>query len=86
MLEQLHIYCSSTYKKDIKYLKILFTELKAPTIVKPEILDKTRVTVGEQIIFEEEVRQYVKEKKSLDTTLASLYNVVWGQGSRLLQK
>ena len=84
-LEQLHIYSSSVYKKDIKYLKILFTELKQPTIVKPEIQDKARATAGEQTVFEEEVRQYVKDKKSLDTTLASLYNVVWGQCSRLLQ-
>ena len=54
-LNQLQIYLSSNYKKDIKHLKILFTALQQPVIIKPEI------------------------------ALASLYNVVWGQCSRLLQ-
>ena len=39
----------------------------------------------EDMIYREEIRQYFKEKRNLDTTLASLYNVVWGQCSKLLQ-
>ena len=36
-LDQLHIYASSMYKKDIMQLKILFTELKQPGLAEPEM-------------------------------------------------
>ena len=82
-LDQLHIYASSMYKKDIMQLKILFTELKQPELAESEIGGNS--TPIQQAIFKEEVRQYAKDKKSLETTLASLYNVIWGQCSKLLQ-
>ena len=82
-LDQLQIYASSNYKKDIKHLKILFTELRQPAIVKPEARDN--MTKGEQLMFAEQARQYIKDSRSLEPSLASLYNVVWGQCSRLLQ-
>ena len=52
-------------------------------IVKPEANEN--MTKGEQVIFAEQARQYIKDCKSLETILASLYNVVWGQCSQLLQ-
>ena len=82
-LDQLHIYSSSVHKKDRKHLKVLFTELEQPTIVKPEMQEKP--TPSEQAIFAEKARQYIKEVSSLETALASLYNVVWGQCCKLLQ-
>ena len=82
-LDQLWIYASSMYKKDIVHLKILFTQLGHPTVVKPELTSEA--TASEEAIFKEEIRQYIKDKKSLETTLVSLYNVVWGQCSKLLQ-
>ena len=36
-------------------------------------------------MFAEQARQYIKDSRSLEPSLASLYNVVWGQCSRLLQ-
>ena len=82
-LEQLQVHASSAYKSEIKHLKILFTQLETPKIVKPE---PTKDGVKQDdVIYREEVRHYLKEKRNLDTTLASLYNVVWGQCSKFLQ-
>ena len=83
-LDQLQIYSSSNYKKDIKHLKVLFTKLWQPVIVKPKASDS--MTKGEQVMFTEQARQYIKDSRSLDTSLASLYNVVWGQCSRQQKK
>ena len=70
-LEQLQVYSSYTYKKDIKYLKILFIKLKQPKIAKPERSDSSDDT-----LYNEEIHQYIKDKRSLETTTAALYNVV----------
>ena len=75
------MYSASAYKNEVKYLKILFTQLEQPVIVKPEP-PKGNI---DDILYKEEVRQYIKEKRKLDTTLVSLYNVVWGQCSKLLK-
>ena len=50
-------------------------------IVKPEARDN--MTKGEQVMFAEQARQYIKDSRSLETSLASLYNVVWGQCKRV---
>ena len=71
------------YKKDIKHLKTLFTQLKLPSIIKLEA-PKSNDSV-EEAIFQEEIKQHIKDKKYRETTLASLYNVVCGQCSKLLQ-
>ena len=82
-LDQLQIYASNTHRKDIKALKILFTELEQPILVPPSPVKNS--TPVQDILFKEEVKQYTKDKKSLESTLVSLYNVVWGQCSKLLQ-
>ena len=82
-MEQLQVYSSAMYKKEIKHLKILFTKLELPVIVKPEA--PTTGDPASDTYYREEVKQHIKDKKSLETTLASLYNVVWGQCSKLLQ-
>ena len=82
-LDQLQVYAANMYRKDIKVLKVLFTDLEKPTILMP-IPVKNPSTV-EDILFKEEVKQYSKDKRSLESTLVSLYNVVWGQCSKLLQ-
>ena len=81
-LEQLKVYSLTIYKKEIKQLKALFTQLTLPVLVKPEApKDKNK----DDTMYKEECTVYLKDKKSLDTTLVSLYNVVWGQCSRLMQ-
>ena len=82
-LDQLQVYAANMYRKDIKALKVLFTDLEQPTILMP--IPKKNPTTVEDILFKEEVKQYTKDEKSLESTLVSLYNVVWGQCSKLLQ-
>ena len=36
-------------------------------------------------IYKEELKQYVKEKRSLSSTMQSLFNIIWGQCSQLMQ-
>ena len=82
-LEQLHVYASSTYKEDMRNFKVFFTKLEYPTILQPEAPKKSNIL--EDALFREEIKQYNKAKKNLESTLTSLYNVVWGQCSKLLQ-
>ena len=51
-LNQLQIYSSSNYKKDIKHLKILFTEFQRPVIVKSKIDEN--MSKCEQVMFAEQ--------------------------------
>ena len=69
-MEQLHVYASNTYKKEIKHLKVLFTQLQKPNIVKPEQDKKSELY--DETIYKEEVRQYIKDKRSLESTLVAL--------------
>ena len=48
--------------------------------MKPE---KSKFT--DNTLYTEEARQYIKDKRSLETTTGALPNVVWGQSSRLIQ-
>ena len=78
----MQVYASSAYKNKIKHLKVLFTQLQEPNIIKPE--PTKGGNIQDDTIYREEVCQYIKEKRNLDTTLVSLYNVVWGQCGKLL--
>jgi hypothetical protein len=55
-------------------------------MVKNEDGDYTmQVTKFTQTVFHERVKQRIKETNSLKATTQSLYNVVWGQCSKLMQ-
>ena len=85
-MDQLLTYAATNYTKEIKYLKIIFTDLEEPTIEAPQP-PSTRRTLSslEETILAEETKQYIKDKRNIDTAMASLYAVVWGQCSRLMQ-
>ena len=100
-LDQLRLYASVQHKKEIKALKPLFTLLKKPEIPRPvrptpkEIVMKTEsgdeetitTTIDEidKVIYSEEIKQFVKDTKNLESTTTSLYNIIWGQCSRLMK-
>ena len=96
-LDALKIYTSTIYIKDIQNLTTLFTDLVPPVIREPkepkekETIDNdgnkvtTAITRLQEAIFGEEIKQYIKESRSLKSTLTSLYNIVWGQCSKLMQ-
>ena len=60
-VDQLLVYASSAYVKEIKHLKPLFTQLELPSIVQPEALKSEDVV--EQALFLEAIKQHFKDKK-----------------------
>ena len=88
-LEELQIYCSTTYVQEAGLLEPLFSKLENPSLNKPtkptyneeESLDKDL----EEDIYKEEIKAFVKTRSSLRSTLHSLFNVIWGQCSPLLK-
>ena len=95
-LDALKVYASTTYHKDINHLTILFSELKTPEVAQPLELVKikrkdtdgkisTVITKFSEIVFQEQVKLWIKETSSLKATTQSLYNIVWGQCSKLMQ-
>ena len=112
-LDQLKIYASTNYKKEVKHMRKLFTDIETPNVTKPKMPRTSRrkartvvttrgqrqsseVAVAsteeegsednlETVIYAEEVKTYVKEKRNLEAALASLFNIVWGQCSKLMK-
>ena len=95
-MDALKVYSSTTFRKDINHLTKLFTELKTPEVPKPpdpvmiEQTDdtgktKTVITQFSQTVFQEQVKMWIKDESSLRATTQSLYNIVWGQCSKLMQ-
>lgn len=91
-LEQLKIYASKHYKKEIKLLRKLFNDLELPSMPKPipPKIEEPKVKTEEgkettidikkyqEALYNEEIKLWMKKKENLDTTLTSLYNITWG--------
>ena len=98
-MDALKVYSSTGYKKDIKYLNPLFNKLEMPNVSEPEQNFTTRedtnkegvVTITqtpthfETAVYNERIKTWIKATDALDSTLRSLYNIVWGQCSTLMQ-
>jgi len=90
--DQLKIYASSHFVRDIKYLKILFDNLERPAIPKPkppgteviktedddEGFDVIKPTPDKfaETLYNEEIKQWFKDKRSLDATITAIYNII----------
>ena len=95
-MDALKVYSSTTFRKDINHLTKLFTELKKPEVPRPpdpvtteqtDDTGKTKqvITQFSQTVFQEQVKMWIKDESSLRATTQSLYNIVWGQCSKLMQ-
>ena len=94
-LEALRIYSSYAYKSDIEFLTVLFTSLQTPTVSKPEDPEETTSTVDgkevrtvskfEEMRYSENVKQWIRDDKSLKATTRSLYYIIIGQCSKLMR-
>ena len=95
-LDALKVYASTAYRKDINHLTRLFSELKTPEVPRPEEPVKieqkdsdgnikTVITKFSETVFQERVKLWIKDESSLRATTQSLYNIVWGQCSKLMQ-
>ena len=87
-LEELKVYCSTTYIQDAGLLEPLFSKLENPILLrppKPTYSEDNEEKSLEEEIYKEEIKVYVKTKVSLKNTLHSLFSVIWGQCSQLLR-
>ena len=57
--------------------------LEQSDIKKPEMASGT--DKAKEAVYVEECKQYSKDIRNLEATLASLYNLVWGQCSNFMQ-
>ena len=93
-LEALQRYAAKFYPKDSVFLLPIFTKLERPVLSQPEKPEPKIKTEGDtgadtdewdKILFTESVKMYLKNKERTEATLTSLFGVVWGQCSRLMQ-
>jgi hypothetical protein len=95
-MEALRVYASTQFRKDINALTPLFTELKTPAVPRPkepetEVLVDSKGNESEGIsrfsetVYQEQIKQWIKDTNSLTATTQSLYNIVWGQCSKLMR-
>ena len=95
-IEALSVYSSVAYKSDIEALTVLFTKLEVPTVVIPTDPTVTKIKMEDGTIIErtskfeemkyaKHIEQWIKDDKSLKATIRSLYNIVWGQYSKLMK-
>ena len=92
-VDSLKVYSSTHFKNDIGYLNILFTKLEKPVVPEPADPIQKNDDKGKPIplskfkekVFEEAVKQWIKDDKSLKTAMQALYNIVWGQCSSLMK-
>ena len=95
-MERLRVYSAEHHKKHSKTLAVLFNDLTKPEPDKPKKPSKTtfnndegksvtEISEFDKEMYKADIKCYVAEKRDLDQTLASLYEVVWGQCSKLMQ-
>ena len=87
-LEAIRLFASDKYKSQYRRLKItLFEEFKEPTVDEPDKpTDSTSSTYDLDVkIFMADYTEYLKEKKDLENTLESLFDVIYGQCSPLMR-
>ena len=87
---------SLLYKQDSSYLTPLLSQLKELEVTKPPDLIETKVkddkgnettfvTKFNKMVFQEKVKEWIKNMNSLKATSQSLYNIIWGKCSKLIQ-
>ena len=96
-VDQLKMYASTNFKKEIKKLMCLFDDLElpiiqppnipTPTIIKEEDGTTNEVPVNKYVekIYDEKLKQWMRAEESMEATITSLYNITWGQCSQLLR-
>ena len=96
-MEKLRVYSAIHHKKHSKMLTVLFNDLAEPRPERPVTPTKTAITGDDRKtemkvadfdkeVYKAEIKCYASEKRELDQTLASLYELVWGQCSKLMHQ
>ena len=89
-LDQLKIYASENFPKDVKKMDCLFgSKITKPMVKLPDEPKKengkSELTRAQEKIFKARINLFIKEEKSLNDSLTALYNVAWGQCSVMMQ-
>ena len=100
-MQALEIYASKVYKKDMIHLSSFFKDLKTPVLAEPKapkgtikvnIKDESgndvqefRMTEGEKLRYQEKLKRFFIQEKSLQSSLIGLYIVALGQCSKLMK-
>ena len=91
-MDAFEVYSSAIYKNDIKYLSPLLDKLEQPDVPEPEqkftttkstdkdgkVTRKKNPTTFESAVYNEIIKNWIKATATLDSTLRSLYNIIWG--------
>jgi hypothetical protein len=78
----------SYVKKSLKYsedMSTLFAETMATPKVGMPVDPGSSATKTEEMIYTEEVKEYVKRARTLKSNMATVYAVVWGQCSEAMK-
>ena len=87
-LDELQVYCSTTYIQEADLLEPLFSRLENPILdnpTKPTFSEDNDIKGIEEEVYKDEIKAYVRAKINLKATLHSLFNAVWGQRSMNLR-
>ena len=84
-LEEFDVYTAREYKEEVGFLGKMFKNLETPEIDEPidPGEDASRI---QQIRFTESVKRWQKETRALELLSMSLFKVIWGQCSSLMQE
>ena len=85
----LKVHSSTVFKEDISCLTPLFSQLGEHEVTQPadpvemEIIDNKGkgvlvINKFEEMMFQENVKQWIQDTKSLMATTHSIYYIVWG--------
>jgi len=99
-MDTLKLYASTIYKNDIRYLNPSFNKLEQPDVPELEqkftktkstdnqgvVSYKKSLTAFESAVYNKQIKTWIKAAYTIDSTLRYLYNIVWGQCSKLMQK
>jgi hypothetical protein len=83
-LEALHAHVKKNLRHPDDLAKLFGEEMKKPTVEKPTAL-VTTATKTDELIFGEEIKEYVKRTTILKNNMAAIHAVVWGQCSEAMK-
>lgn len=66
-------------------VKIAVEHLTIPIVIMPLDIDELNCTKTEKCIWEKQVDQYVKRLDQLEENIRTLYSLIWGQCSEVMQ-
>ena len=84
-MQELKTYVAQSYKPYVSYLSHLFQgEIGTHSVPKSDALSADADDV-DKASFQEDIQLWAKDKRNLKETMVSLFDVIWGQCSPMMQ-